>query len=126
MERTKRFSDARYISLETYRKSGDPVRTTVWVVEDAGVVYVRTGPRSGKVKRIRRNPHVRLAQSSFRGKLSGEWVDGEARLVEGEESGRILELFRNKYGLQLRLLGWLGRLSRSPRQQSVIVGIAVR
>ena len=126
LERAKRFSDARYMSLETYRKSGNPVRTTVWVVEDAGVVYVRTSPRSGKVKRIRRDPHVRLVQTNLRGKVSGEWVDGEAQLVEGEESGRVLELFRRKYGLQLRLLGWLGRITRSPQQQPVIVGIAVR
>jgi PPOX class probable F420-dependent enzyme len=126
LERAKQFSDARYISLETYRKSGDPVRTTVWVVEDAGVVYVRTSPRSGKVKRIRRDRRVRLVQTNLRGKVSGEWADGEAQLVEGEESGRVLELFRRKYGLQLKLLGWLGRMSRSPRQQSIIIGIVVR
>jgi hypothetical protein len=126
LERAKQFSDARYISLETYRKSGNPVRTTVWVVEDAGVVYVRTSPRSGKVKRIRRNPHVRLAQTNLMGKVSGEWADGEGRLIEGDESGRVLELFRRKYGLQLKLLGWLGRMSRSPQQQSTIIGIVVR
>jgi hypothetical protein len=126
LERAKQFSDARYISLETYRKSGDPVRTTVWVVEDAGVVYVRTSPRSGKVKRIRRDPHIRLVQTNLRGKVSGEWADGDAQFVEGEESGRVLELFRRKYGLQLKLLGWLGRMSRSPQQQWTIIGITVR
>jgi len=126
LEPAKKFSDARYISLETYRKSGNPVRTTVWVVEDAGVVYVRTGPHSGKVKRIRRNPHVRLVKSNLRGRVTGEWVDGEARLVEGEESGRVLGLFRKKYGFQIKVLGWLARLSRSPRQHTTVIGIIVR
>ena len=102
------------------------MRTTVWVVEDAGVVYVRTSPRSGKVKRIRRDPHIRLVQTNLRGKVSGEWADGDAQFVEGEESGRVLELFRRKYGLQLKLLGWLGRMSRSPQQQWTIIGITVR
>ena len=102
------------------------MQTTVWVVEDAGMIYVRTSPSSGKVKRIRRNPHVRLVRANLRGKVSGDWADGDAQLVEGEKSGRILELFRKKYGLQLKLLGWLGRMMRRPRQQSVILGIVVR
>jgi PPOX class probable F420-dependent enzyme len=123
MERARRFSEARYISLETYRKTGAPVLTTVWVVEDAGTVYVRTGAKSGKIKRIRRNPHVRIVPTSLRGKTLGEWEDGVARFVEPEQSGRVKELFRKKYGLQIRLLGWLARIMRTPQLNPVFIGI---
>jgi len=123
MERAKQFSEARYVSLETLRKSGVAVRTTVWVVEDGGVLYVRTGPRSGKVKRIRRNPRVRIAQTDLRGSIKGNWEDGLARFVIGDDAERILGLFRRKYGLQIRMLGWLARITRSRRAQMVVLGI---
>ena len=86
METAKQFSDARYISLETFRKSGIGVRTTVWLVEDDGVLYFRTDPKSGKAKRIRLNPHVRVARSDIRGNVKGVWVDGEAQQVDERES----------------------------------------
>jgi len=108
------FSRARNISLETYRKSGDPVRTTVFVVEENGVCYVRTDPRSGKAKRIRRNPLVRLVPSDMRGNVKGVWVDGEARFVEGDETRRILGLFRKKYGAQLSLLQVWHKIRKMP------------
>ena len=102
------FTTARNISLETYRKNGDPVRTTVLVVEDAGKLFVRTDPRSGKVKRIRRNPKVRVAPSDMRGNTKGDWVEGEASFVKGAEAERVLGLFGKKYGLMVRLFRiWL-------------------
>jgi uncharacterized protein len=123
MERPRKLSEAQYISLETYRKSGKPVLTTVWVVEDAGTYYVRTGAKSGKVKRIRRNPHVRMVPTNLRGKAIGEWEEGVARFVDVEQSGRIKELFRKKYGLQIRLLGLLARIMRSSQLNPVYLGI---
>ena len=98
METAKQFSDARYISLETFRKSG-------------------------KAKRIRLNPHVRVARSDIGGNVKGTWVDGEARQVDEKESGRVRDLFRKKYGLQIRLLGGLSRLSGGRRDDSFVVGI---
>jgi len=123
LEAAKQFSDARYISLETFRKNGVGVRTTVWLVEDGGVVYFRTDPKSGKAKRIRLNPHVRIARSDMGGKVKGAWVDGEARGVDEKESDRIRDLFREKYGLQIRLLGGLSRFSGGRRDDSFVVGI---
>jgi len=123
MERAQEFSEARYISLETYRRSGVGVPTTVWVVANAGFVYVRTGARSGKARRIRRNPRVRIARTNLRGEIQGDWVEGVARFVDGEDSKRILGLFREKYGLQLRFLGWLGKIAGSQESHMVVLGI---
>lgn len=102
MESAKRFSNEKYISLETYKKNGQGVKSPVWVVEDGGVVYVRTDPASWKAKRIRKNPRVRIAASDMRGKVTGQWVDGKARFIEGQEAERKIELFKKKYGSGLR------------------------
>ena len=103
MESAKRFSNEKYISLESYRKNGEAVKSPVWVVEEGGVVYVRTDPTSWKAKRIRKNPRVRIAASDMRGKVTGQWVDGEARFIEGQEADQKIELFKKKYGAGLRL-----------------------
>ena len=100
----KAFSKERYISLETYKKSGEAVRTPVWLIEEGGVVFIRTDPSSWKAKRMRRNHRVRLAPSDMRGTPKGEWVDGEARFVEGEEAERVLKLITKKYGLMGRVI----------------------
>ena len=52
-----------YIVLETFRKSGEGVKTPVWVAAEDGKLYVWTVDNSGKVKRIRNNGRVRLAVS---------------------------------------------------------------
>jgi len=123
VERAKQFPEARYISLESYRKTGQPVRTTVWLVEDAGQIYVRTDPRSGKVKRIRRNSQVRVAPANYNGQTTGEWVDGEARFVTGEESSRVLGLFSQKYGLQFRLMTGMARVRGIPPMQVISINL---
>jgi PPOX class probable F420-dependent enzyme len=56
----KQFTKQSYLNLETFRKNGEGVRTPVWFWEDGGVLYVRTEDGSGKVKRARRNPQVRV------------------------------------------------------------------
>ncbi len=57
-------ADERYVSLETVRKNGTKAETPVWVTELDGALVVITDADSWKVKRIRRNPNVRLAPCS--------------------------------------------------------------
>jgi uncharacterized protein len=98
------------VSLETYKKSGDPVRSPVLVVEQDGLLFIRSHSDSWKVKRIRRNPNVRLAPSSWRGKVRGDWVRGEAHVVEGNDAKRALHLFNKKYGFLAAILNFFNRL----------------
>ncbi|MDG6904190.1 MAG: PPOX class F420-dependent oxidoreductase [Nitrososphaerota archaeon] len=105
-----RFPNLKVINLESYKRDGTPVRTPIWLVEDAGRIYVRTSPKTWKAKRIRKNPAVRIASSNMRGDILGPWMKGEAHFVEGEEANRILRLFRKKYGITGRmtnLFNWL-------------------
>ncbi len=87
----------RYISLETYRRSGAAVRTPVWFAEAEELLYVYSLANAGKVKRIRANPRVRVAPCDMRGNLKGDWLEAEARLVEGEEEKRGHQYLNQKY-----------------------------
>jgi PPOX class probable F420-dependent enzyme len=104
-EKLARFSDRKYLNLVTYRRSGAAVPTPLWFVEEGGVLYVRTPAKSGKVKRLRDNPRVRVAPSDGRGNPKGAWVDGRARVVvDGAEAERANRLVHRKYGWRKKLI----------------------
>ena len=92
------FANAKYLNLETFRKTGVGVRTPVWFAQERSTFYVYTLPDSGKAKRIRNNPKVRVAPCDMRGNLRGAWVDARARICDGPEAARGQELLRRKYG----------------------------
>lgn len=109
MAETGNFSKHKYISLETYRKNGQGVPTPVWFVESGNRLYVSTPASSGKIKRLRNNPKVRVAICDMRGNAKGGWVEGEARLVTGDEAQQATAMLLKKYGLQARIIAWLYR-----------------
>jgi hypothetical protein len=117
------FARIKTISLETYKKNGSPVRSPVWVVEDNGLLYVRSDPDSWKVKRIRRNSSVRLAPSNMRGIVKGDWVKGEAHFAGEQQRKRILGLFNKKYGIMIRILNFFNRLTG--RRNVTVIAIKV-
>ena len=51
----------KYLSLTSFRRDGSGVATPMWFVDDNGHLVVETDADSYKVKRIRRDPHVRIA-----------------------------------------------------------------
>jgi len=103
MSPTTPLDDVSYISLASYRKNGSLVPTPVWVAPLDGKLVVFTLRESYKVKRIRRNPKVRVAQCDVKGKLLGEWYDGECRVVEDPaQEKRAYAALRKKYGLLMR------------------------
>lgn len=96
----------RYISITTFRRDGSEASTPVWVVSDDGKrLLVWTGARTWKVKRIRRDPRVLVAASSFRGRERGPRLEGQARILEDFD---VKPLVRRKYGWQMRLLERFG------------------
>ena len=92
------FSGRRYIILESYKKNGEPKLTPLESFEHDGLLYMRTGPKTWKVRRIRRNPHVCVVPCNQRGMPVGTWVEAEARIVEGEELEQAKALFKEEYG----------------------------
>ena len=97
--------------MESYKEDGTPKRTPVQSIEDDGLIYFRTGPNTWKVKRIRRNPHVRIVLADRSGNPTGTWFDGDAQVLEGEESVRVEKLFRREYGtVGTSLVNFVGRM----------------
>jgi PPOX class probable F420-dependent enzyme len=88
---------AKYLSLESFRKNGQGVRTPVWFAAGPGVIYVYTLAGSGKAKRIRRDSRVRVAPCDARGSVTGAWTDARAVVAGPEEYRRGMQLLNRKY-----------------------------
>jgi PPOX class probable F420-dependent enzyme len=110
----------RYVSLSTFRRDGTPVATPVWLVAWEDGIAVWTGAGTGKVKRLRRNRSVTVAPCTFRGRLLGDPVPGQARRLTAEDNSRIMSLIIKKYRLQ----GWLTTM-RARRRPGSTVSYAV-
>jgi len=112
------FAGHKYLNLESYRRDGSAVLTPVWFAEDQGVFYIYSLADAGKIKRIRRNPQVRIAPCNFRGDLLGTWVEGKARILESVEASRGDELLDKKYGWQRKLGNFWRRFV--PKERAVV------
>jgi PPOX class probable F420-dependent enzyme len=116
MDAVAQFANAKYFSLETFRKTGVGVRTPVWFAEDTAAppgiarYYVYTLPDSGKAKRIRNNSKVRINPCTMGGDLRGAWVDAQARICSGDEEAKGQALLNEKYGLPKRIGDFFSRL----------------
>jgi PPOX class probable F420-dependent enzyme len=104
------FEDQNYLSLETFKKNGQGVKTPVWFVLHKNAFYVYTEADSWKVKRIRNNPRVRVAVCNVRGDIRGPWLEATASLVEGDERRAADALLDRKYFLK-RIFNVLARLN---------------
>jgi hypothetical protein len=93
-----------YVSLLSYKRDGTGVATPVWAAPLDGKLVVFTLRDSFKVKRIRRNPRVRVARCSAFGKLLGPWHDGRCVVVsDREREARAYRALDEKYGWQMRV-----------------------
>jgi PPOX class probable F420-dependent enzyme len=124
MSRNKisQFLNQNYINLETYRKNGQAVQTPVWFAIDGSIIYVRTDTNSGKIKRARNNPHVRITPSNARGQPKGEWIDGEIKIASTSESERANQLLRQKYGLQGKIIRMVNKIRKT---KPIVVSIKI-
>jgi PPOX class probable F420-dependent enzyme len=123
------FARTNYLNLETFRKTGDGVRTPVWFAQDVShsapsitVFYIYSESDAGKVKRIRNNPMVRVAPCSVRGDVRGAWIEGRARICRDDEAAHGQQLLRRKYSL-LKILGDF--FSRLMRHKQTVIAVEV-
>jgi PPOX class probable F420-dependent enzyme len=99
----------KYCLVLTYRRDGTTVATPVWFGVEGGRVYFRTEAESGKVKRIRRDPAVRVAPCTNRGRPLGPAMAGSARVLGTDEEPAAERAIQANYGLARRLYeGLLG------------------
>jgi PPOX class probable F420-dependent enzyme len=100
----------------------------VWFVLRDGRLLVETDAASGKVKRIRRDPQVRVAVCTAGGRPRGEQVPAVAEILPGSEVGAVERLIADKYRFDmiifrpLRFIQARLHLGR-PRTEPAILGI---
>ncbi len=94
-----RFAGQRNVLLTTYRKDGRAVGTPVHIaVEGTGArAFVRTWDTAWKLNRLRRNPAVAVAPSTFRGTPTGPTLSARARVLDGEEAKAAGRALARKY-----------------------------
>ena len=114
------FAHQKYLNLETYRRTGQPVATPVWFAEAHGTLYMYSLANAGKVKRIRNNPQVRIMPCDMRGQPKGEWVEATARILDDREAALGHKLLNDKYG-------WMKRIgdvfSKLRKRQRVVIAV---
>lgn len=109
------FRNENYLSLESFRRSGEGIRTPVWFVESDGLIFIYSLANAGKVKRVRNNPKVRIAPCDFRGGVKGSWVDALATILDEESATRAHQLLTKKYGWMKRIGDLFSRLRKRTR-----------
>jgi PPOX class probable F420-dependent enzyme len=117
------FRDHKYISLETFKKNGEGVKTPVWFAADPAVdlsadgarLYIYTIGNTGKVKRVRNNGHVKIAPCTYKGELLGEWSDAKAEIITGATASQAMRLLNTKYFPLKQILSFFALFSRRER-----------
>jgi uncharacterized protein len=113
-------ADSRFVSLTTFRRSGEAVSTPVWIGRDGSSLVVLTPAGSGKVKRLRHDPRVELRPCGRFGKVADgvEPVSGRAELREGpEDVERARTTIRRTYPLESRVVLGIERLAERLRRK---------
>lgn len=103
-----------YLNLESFRKSGQGVKTPVWFVQEDSKLYVWTEARSGKARRVRNNARVNLAPCKGNGDLLGAWVSATAVRDDSPAAQKhVRSLMVRKYGWVFHVFTLLGKLRGS-------------
>jgi PPOX class probable F420-dependent enzyme len=105
------------MSLTTFRKNGAAIPTPIWFAEKDDKLYVMTRSDSGKYKRIKNNPNIRIAPSTIRGKVTGPEFSATARVLPAEDWPWARKVLARKY--------WLLQISAFWSKQNVYLEIVV-
>ncbi|CAD5989393.1 PPOX class F420-dependent oxidoreductase [Agreia sp. COWG] len=119
-------SDERFVSLTTFRKTGEGVSTPVWIARDGDALIVTTPDGTGKVKRIRNNGRVELRPCDRMGKVAdgAPTVAGTAEIVDTDEArDSQARIFVAKYKLEYRIFMVIERLGKKGQKKRVCLRI---
>lgn len=111
-------ADEDYLLLTTFRRTGEPVPTPVWVAEVGGQLAVSTPDGTGKLKRLQHTSRVTVQACGRRGspKPGAALTEASATVSRAPETRRQAEAaLQVKYGWQWRAAILLERLLRRGR-----------
>ncbi|WP_035879131.1 PPOX class F420-dependent oxidoreductase [Cryobacterium sp. MLB-32] len=113
-----------YVLLTTFRKTGDPVKTPVWIVRRSDRLLVSTGGASGKVKRLRHTARIELTPCTARGtaRVGAVTVTAQALVHSDADTLNALDAaLLTKYGLKYRAFRAVQRLRRTTDESVALV-----
>ena len=90
--------DHEYCLVVSYRRSGQPIATPVWFAIDGDRLVFESDADSLKLKRIGRNPKVRVAPCSSRGRPLAPPAEATARILDDDEEPAAERALAEKYG----------------------------
>jgi PPOX class probable F420-dependent enzyme len=120
-------ADEPFVSLTTFRASGEPVATPVWIGRDqlgSGDLLVLTPRGSGKVKRLRANATVELRPCDRRGRVPEDapTVSATTEILEDPaEVDAVRDIMRRKYGAEYRIFMLVEAIVRRIRHVERVV-----
>jgi hypothetical protein len=97
----------RHVVTSTLGLAGAPPEVDPHVAANAPTItvfYIYSEADTGKVKRIRNNPKVRVAPCTMRGDVRGTWIDGRARVFTKFaelQSARQVHIWLREEGIEL-------------------------
>jgi uncharacterized protein len=95
---------ARQCLLVTFKRSGEPVPTPVnFGLSADGKLYFRSEPHVAKIKRLRRDPHVRVCPCNVRGKPLGPLAEARARVLPESENERARSIVASNWRADMKL-----------------------
>jgi putative flavoprotein involved in K+ transport len=100
----ERLAASRHCLLISYRRTGEPVPTPVWFALDGDRLVFESDADAAKVRRLRRQPRVRVAPCSSRGRPLGAPVEAVARVLGPPEADAAERALDGRYGATRRLL----------------------
>lgn len=107
-----------FVLLTTFRRSGEPVPTPVWIARLDDALVVSTPDGTGKLKRLRHTSRVTLQACSRRGTpVEGAPVVEAVAAVSRDPQviARTEASLKAKYGWQWRLVLLIERVARKGR-----------
>ncbi|MBX3084917.1 MAG: PPOX class F420-dependent oxidoreductase [Anaerolineae bacterium] len=96
------------VNLTTFRKNGQAVATPVSLSQADGKLYIVTGVNTGKIKRLRHNPHIQITPCDWKGNPLGDTFDAQARILSKNESRTVSK--RAKFGVPAPVMFIFNRL----------------
>ena len=116
-------NEENYINLSTRKRDGSSVNTPVWFAQEGETnnYYVYSLDNSGKVKRIRNFPEVKVGICTYSGKPKGGWFYAIADLVDEPENTKVAySVLRKKYGVKFRIGDFFSWIKGTYHKRQVI------
>lgn len=85
------------ISLVTFKRDGTAVPSPIWFNVINNTIVVTSPSDAWKVKRIRNNPRVEFATCTQRGRVTGPYFSGTARILPDSAYEAVAKAKQRRY-----------------------------